>query len=114
MRLRVNRLLNMSGTRGRTAGNALGVLGLFYAALESGLGHYADGSVPEAATSVGAGRCCQSQLCLVDSDKVLSEPYLPCDQAACQQSAHGLHSELNWEGRCLDLLNCRLCHWRTL
>eukprot|EP00891_Asterochloris_glomerata_P007775 jgi/Astpho2/7775/fgenesh1_pg.00117_%23_6_t len=55
MRLRVNRLLNMSGTRGRTAGNALGVLGLFYAALESGLGHYADGSVPEAATSVGAG-----------------------------------------------------------
>jgi import inner membrane translocase subunit TIM23 len=54
-RLRLNRLLNMSGTRGRTAGNALGVLGLFYAAMESGFGYMADGQVPDAATSVAAG-----------------------------------------------------------
>ena len=54
-RLRLNRLLNMSGTRGRTAGNALGVLGLFYAAMESGFGYMADGQVPDAATSIAAG-----------------------------------------------------------
>ncbi|DBB16264.1 hypothetical protein WJX82_009729 [Trebouxia sp. C0006] len=54
-RLKVNRLLNMTGTRGRTAGNALGVLGLLFAGMESGLGYLNDGSVPDAAATVAAG-----------------------------------------------------------
>ncbi len=55
-RLKVNRLLNMTGTRGRTAGNALGVLGLLFAGMESGLGYLNDGSVPDAAATVAAGQ----------------------------------------------------------
>lgn len=57
-RLRVNRLLNMTGTRGRTAGNALGVLGLLFAGIESGLGYLNDGSVPDSAATVSAGDNC--------------------------------------------------------
>lgn len=57
-RLRVNRLLNMTGTRGRTAGNALGVLGLLFAGIESGLGYLNDGSVPDSAATVSAGNYC--------------------------------------------------------
>lgn len=57
-RLRVNRLLNMTGTRGRTAGNALGVLGLLFAGIESGLGYLNDGSVPDSAATVSAGNVC--------------------------------------------------------
>lgn len=57
-RLRVNRLLNMTGTRGRTAGNALGVLGLLFAGIESGLGYLNDGSVPDSAATVSAGDYC--------------------------------------------------------
>eukprot|EP00898_Chlorokybus_atmophyticus_P008115 jgi/Chlat1/8304/Chrsp78S07716 len=34
-KLRINRLLNSAGQRGRTAGNALGTLGLFYSSSES-------------------------------------------------------------------------------
>jgi len=56
-RLRVNRLLNMTGTRGRTAGNALGVLGLLFAGMESGLGYLNDGSVPDSAATVASGNC---------------------------------------------------------
>ena len=55
-RLKVNRLLNMTGTRGRTAGNALGVLGLLFAGMESGLGYLNDGTVPDAAATVAAGQ----------------------------------------------------------
>ncbi|KAL3152214.1 hypothetical protein ABBQ32_001300 [Trebouxia sp. C0010 RCD-2024] len=54
-RLRVNRVLNMTGTRGRTAGNALGVLGLLFAGIESGLGYLNDGSLPDSAATVSAG-----------------------------------------------------------
>lgn len=46
----------MTGTRGRTAGNALGVLGLLFAGMESGLGYLNDGSVPDAAATVAAGQ----------------------------------------------------------
>ncbi len=54
-RLRVNRLLNMSGRTGRSAGNALGVLGLFFSSFESGIGYFSDGRTPDAANSVAAG-----------------------------------------------------------
>jgi mitochondrial import inner membrane translocase subunit TIM23 len=54
-RLRLNRLLNMSGRTGRSAGNALGVLGLFFSSFESGLGYLADGRTPDAVNSVAAG-----------------------------------------------------------
>ena len=55
-RLRVNRFLNMTGRSGRTAGNALGVLGLFFAGFESfGLGYWSDGRIPDSLNSIGAG-----------------------------------------------------------
>ncbi|KAL2612955.1 hypothetical protein R1flu_024647 [Riccia fluitans] len=40
MKLRVNRVLNASGHRGRTYGNTLGILGLLYAGMESASGHF--------------------------------------------------------------------------
>ena len=55
-RLRLNRLLNVSGRSGRTAGNALGVLGLLYACSDSGLGYLSDGRTPDTANSLAAGK----------------------------------------------------------
>ena len=55
-RLRLNRLLNMSGRAGRSGGNSLGALGLFFSVAESGLGYWSDGSVPEELITVAAGR----------------------------------------------------------
>ena len=61
-RLRVNRFLNMTGRSGRTAGNALGVLGLFFAGFESfGLSYWSDGRIPDSANSVGAGESSSTQ-----------------------------------------------------
>lgn len=40
LKLRINRILNGSGHRGRSYGNKLGVVGLLYAGLESGIVHY--------------------------------------------------------------------------
>lgn len=40
MKLRVNRLLNASGHRGRQTANTLGILGLLYAGFESTSSHY--------------------------------------------------------------------------
>jgi mitochondrial import inner membrane translocase subunit TIM23 len=54
-RLRVNQLLNTSGKLGRTAGNALGVVGLFFASSESFLRHLNDDLVPDEFATVGAG-----------------------------------------------------------
>ena len=54
-RLRLNRLLNQSGKSGRAAGNALGVLGLFFASFESAYGYLNDMRLPDWANSVGAG-----------------------------------------------------------
>ena len=54
-RLRVNRVLNLSGKTGRVAGNALGCLGLFYASTESGLDYLNDGRMPDLCASLGAG-----------------------------------------------------------
>ena len=50
----------MSGRAGRTSGNALGALGLFFSSFESGLGYVSDGRTPDAVNSVGAGtvKCC--------------------------------------------------------
>jgi import inner membrane translocase subunit TIM23 len=54
-RLRLNRLLNLSGKNGRAAGHTLGVLGLFFSSAESLIGYFNDQSVPEAVNSVAAG-----------------------------------------------------------
>lgn len=54
-RLRINRLLNVSGRSGRTAGNALGILGLFFSTSESGLGYLTDGEAPDWLNTLGAG-----------------------------------------------------------
>lgn len=54
-RLRVNQLLNTSGKLGRSAGNALGVVGLMFSSSESFLRHMNDGRLPEDAATVGAG-----------------------------------------------------------
>ena len=54
-RLRLNRLLNMSGRAGRSSGNALGALGLFFSVFESSLGYWADDRVPEEANTIVAG-----------------------------------------------------------
>lgn len=40
LKLRVSRLLNATGHRGRSAGNALGILGLLYGGLEGAACHY--------------------------------------------------------------------------
>jgi Tim17/Tim22/Tim23/Pmp24 family len=56
-RLRLNRLLNLSGKNGRAAGHTLGVLGLFFSSAESLIGYFNDQSVPEAVNSVAAGMC---------------------------------------------------------
>ena len=63
-RLRLNRLLNMSGRAGRTSGNALGALGLFFSSFESGLGYLSDGRTPDAVNSIGAGMAFISQAAL--------------------------------------------------
>lgn len=55
MRMRVTRLLNMSGKAGRGSGNALGVMGLFFSSAESALGAASDHSLPESANSIAAG-----------------------------------------------------------
>jgi hypothetical protein len=56
-RLRLNRLLNLSGKNGRAAGHTLGVLGLFFSSAESLIGYFNDPSVPDAVNSVVAGIC---------------------------------------------------------
>jgi import inner membrane translocase subunit TIM23 len=54
-RLRINQLLNTSGKLGRSAGNALGVVGLMFSSSESFLRHMNDGALPEDMATVGAG-----------------------------------------------------------
>lgn len=54
-RLRLNQLLNTTGKLGRTAGNALGVVGLMFASSESFLRHLNDGMVPDEVPTLGAG-----------------------------------------------------------
>ncbi|KAF8025768.1 hypothetical protein BT93_F2566 [Corymbia citriodora subsp. variegata] len=53
LKLRINRLLNASGHSGRTWGNRLGVIGLMYAGLESGIVALRDED--DLWSSVGAG-----------------------------------------------------------
>lgn len=54
-RLRLNQLLNTSGKLGRSAGNALGVVGLFFASSESFLRNVNDGVLPDESATLGAG-----------------------------------------------------------
>lgn len=53
LKLRVNRVLNSGGQTGRRFGNSLGVLGLIFAGLESGLIHLRDSD--DLLNSIGAG-----------------------------------------------------------
>jgi import inner membrane translocase subunit TIM23 len=54
-RMRVNQLLNTSGKMGRTAGNALGVLGLVFSSSESLYYYLNDRILPEDLMTVAAG-----------------------------------------------------------
>lgn len=56
-KLRVNRVLNASGHRGRSYGNKMGVVGLLYAGLESGIVHYrgTDDILNSIAAGLGTG-----------------------------------------------------------
>lgn len=54
-RLRLNQLLNTSGKLGRSSGNALGVLGLMFASMESFLRYANDARAPEEVATLGAG-----------------------------------------------------------
>lgn len=56
-KLRINRILNGSGHRGRSYGNKLGVVGLLYAGMESGIMHYrgTDDILNSIAAGLGTG-----------------------------------------------------------
>ena len=60
-RLKLNQFLNQSGRQGRVAGNALGILGLFFSTSESGLGYLSDGRTPEWLNTLGAGESAHEQ-----------------------------------------------------
>jgi len=53
-KIRVNRLLNASGHRGRTTGNKFGILGLLYAGMESGT-YYLRGTDDDIGNNIMAG-----------------------------------------------------------
>ncbi|KAL2325399.1 hypothetical protein Fmac_024457 [Flemingia macrophylla] len=57
LKLRLNRVLNSGGHAGRRLGNSLGVLGLIFAALESGIVHFrgTDDLVNSAVAGLGTG-----------------------------------------------------------
>jgi len=55
-RLKANRLLNSAGSLAKPAGNGAGILGLYFASIESALVHNVDvPGAPEAAYTVAAG-----------------------------------------------------------
>ena len=55
-KLKLNRVLNAAGSRGTSVGNAWGCLGLYYAALDSLVGHYTSHEYPAlGAVVAGAG-----------------------------------------------------------
>ncbi len=78
-RLRINRVLNLSGKTGRSAGNALGCLGLFYASTESGLDYLNDGRLPDLLASLGAGAVPPAHLSF--ATKIVSRT--PLSRRAC-------------------------------
>ncbi|KAH7442247.1 hypothetical protein KP509_03G078400 [Ceratopteris richardii] len=57
LKLRINRVLNGSGHRGRSYGNKLGVVGLLYAGMESAIVHYrgTDDILNSIAAGLGTG-----------------------------------------------------------
>ncbi|KAI5083191.1 hypothetical protein GOP47_0002934 [Adiantum capillus-veneris] len=57
LKLRVNRVLNASGHRGRSYGNKLGIVGLLYAGMESTIVHYrgTDDMLNSIAAGLGTG-----------------------------------------------------------
>lgn len=44
-----------AGQAGRKAGNALGVLGLFFSAFESGINYFSEDYLPDGLATIGAG-----------------------------------------------------------
>ena len=99
-RLRVNRLLNMTGTRGRTAGNALGVLGLLFAGIESGLGYFNDGTLPDSAATIAAGKAASSSNapCFINHNHTSKWSSLAIQQLMVMSMLQGLA-----QGLCSDL-----------
>eukprot|EP01025_Chloroclados_australasicus_P002927 TRINITY_DN1066_c0_g1_i1.p2 TRINITY_DN1066_c0_g1~~TRINITY_DN1066_c0_g1_i1.p2 ORF type:complete len:217 (+),score=26.26 TRINITY_DN1066_c0_g1_i1:149-799(+) len=57
LRFMVNRFLNTTGRTGRAAGNAFGVLGLFFSGFESFILYMNDGRIPDELGTVAAGFC---------------------------------------------------------
>lgn len=61
-RLRINQLLNTSGKMGRSAGNALGVLGLLFASFESFAGYMSNGQVRGRGRGTAPAACASAAL----------------------------------------------------
>ena len=83
-RLRLNRLLNMSGRAGRSSGNALGALGLFFSSFESGIGYLSEGSIPDSANSIAAGAVPVQFKCVLRRHQV--EFGNACSEAGARQA----------------------------
>ena len=115
-RLRINRFLNMTGTRGRTAGNALGVLGLLFAGIESGLGYLNDGTVPDSAATVAAGGTELAALhAIIPSFQLVAgmTPALPCrvwhriSIQICSRPKSCSCCWGSWGSRCIRTCDCK-------
>jgi len=91
-RLRLNRLLNQSGKTGRAAGNALGVLGLFFASFESGFGYLNDARLPDWSNTVGAGAQLMSTSQLLQS--LVKQPQLRCPSSVLSSACAARSSSL--------------------
>lgn len=57
LKLKANRLINMSGSLGRRFACASAILGLYFASFESYVYSTVDGRLPDGACTSGAGEC---------------------------------------------------------
>ena len=106
-RLRLNRLLNMAGRGGRSSGNSLGALGLFFSVAESGLGYWSDGSVPEELITVaagGAGACAWGASAVHGRAQPGEVGMGPCQVCCCVRASVRLAWGPGWQEACMFII----------